>query len=105
METWPYQSDLDFIVEDPEGTAVAFALGWYDEANRLGEFEPVGTDPRTSESRVRENRMHGSRWRREETGTSRQNRTALAPPADPTSNSEAATSTWQAARPIRPAVG
>jgi hypothetical protein len=22
METWPYQSDLDFIVEDPEGTAL-----------------------------------------------------------------------------------
>src|SRR5215218_6509788 len=41
---------------------------------------------RTSESRVRENRMHGSRRRREETGTSRHCRTALAPPADPTSS-------------------
>jgi len=28
-------------------------------------------------SRVRENRMHGSRWRREETGTSRQRRAEL----------------------------
>jgi GNAT superfamily N-acetyltransferase len=45
MATWPYRSDLDFLVEDPEGQPVAFALGWYDEANRVGEFEPVGTDP------------------------------------------------------------
>lgn len=46
MGMWPYRSDLDFMVEDPDGRAVAFALGWYDEANRVGEFEPVGTDPR-----------------------------------------------------------
>jgi GNAT superfamily N-acetyltransferase len=46
MQTWPYRSDLDFILEDPDGKPVAFALGWYDEANNVGEFEPVGTDPR-----------------------------------------------------------
>lgn len=46
LATWPYRSDLDFLVEDREGRAVAFALGWYDESNRVGEFEPVGTDPR-----------------------------------------------------------
>jgi GNAT superfamily N-acetyltransferase len=45
MATWPYRSDLDFMVEDPEGRPVAFALGWYDEANKVGEFEPVGTVP------------------------------------------------------------
>jgi len=45
MATWPYRSDLDFMIEDPQGRPVAFALGWYDEANKLGEFEPVGTDP------------------------------------------------------------
>ena len=45
MRTWPYRSDLDFMVEDADGRPVAFALGWYDEANRVGEFEPVGTDP------------------------------------------------------------
>jgi len=39
-------------------------------------------------SRVRENRMHGSRWRREETGTSRQRRAELAPPADPRGRDE-----------------
>jgi GNAT superfamily N-acetyltransferase len=45
MQTWPYRSDLDFMIEDADGKPVAFALGWYDEANRVGEFEPVGTDP------------------------------------------------------------
>jgi GNAT superfamily N-acetyltransferase len=46
MRTWPYRSDLDFMVEDPDGHPVAFALGWFDEENKVGEFEPVGTDPR-----------------------------------------------------------
>jgi GNAT superfamily N-acetyltransferase len=45
MRTWPYRSDLDFIVEAADGRPVAFALGWYDEQNKVGEFEPVGTDP------------------------------------------------------------
>ena len=37
-----------------------------------------------SVSRVRENFMHGSRWRREETSTSRLRRAVRAPLADPT---------------------
>lgn len=45
MRTWPYRDDLDFVVEAPDGTLVSSALGWYDEANRTGQFEPVGTDP------------------------------------------------------------
>ncbi len=45
MDTWPYRSDLDFLVEDADGRCIAFALGWYDEMNKVGEFEPVGTDP------------------------------------------------------------
>jgi len=43
--TWPYRDNLDFVVEAPDGTLAASALGWYDEANRVGEFEPVGTHP------------------------------------------------------------
>jgi ribosomal protein S18 acetylase RimI-like enzyme len=43
---WPYRADLDFVALDPHGAPVSFALGWYDERNRVGEFEPVGTDPR-----------------------------------------------------------
>jgi hypothetical protein len=46
METWPYRDELDLTVERPDGSLVAFALAWYDDANRVGEFEPVGTDPR-----------------------------------------------------------
>jgi GNAT superfamily N-acetyltransferase len=47
MATWPYRPELDFVVEDSDGCGVAFALGWYDEANRVGEFEPVGTVPQS----------------------------------------------------------
>jgi ribosomal protein S18 acetylase RimI-like enzyme len=45
MATWSYRSDLDFVFESDDGTPVAFALGWYDELNRLEEFESLGTDP------------------------------------------------------------
>jgi ribosomal protein S18 acetylase RimI-like enzyme len=45
MATWPYRPDLDVYVETSDGIAVAFALAWYDEANHLGELEPVGTHP------------------------------------------------------------
>ena len=46
MRTWPYRPDLDLVVEGPDGDFVAFVLAWYDDANRVGEFEPVGTDER-----------------------------------------------------------
>jgi ribosomal protein S18 acetylase RimI-like enzyme len=46
MDAWPYRHDLDQVVEAPDGTLVAFALGWLDDVNRVGELEPVGTDPR-----------------------------------------------------------
>lgn len=45
MRTWPYRDDLDFVVEALDGSLAASALGWYDEDNRVGEFEPVGTHP------------------------------------------------------------
>jgi hypothetical protein len=40
---WPYRMDFDVVVEAPDGRFVAYCLGWYDEVNRVGEFEPVGT--------------------------------------------------------------
>jgi len=40
---WPYRSEFDMVVEAPDGRFVAYCLGWYDEVNRVGEFEPVGT--------------------------------------------------------------
>ncbi|WP_189220166.1 MULTISPECIES: GNAT family N-acetyltransferase [Streptomyces] len=42
---WPYRPELDLIVISPAGDAVAYCQGWYDETNRIGEFEPVGTHP------------------------------------------------------------
>lgn len=40
-----YRFEDDLVVEAPDGTLAAFALGWFDPIGRVGEFEPVGTDP------------------------------------------------------------
>lgn len=40
---YPYRAAFDHVVEAPDGRLVAYVLGWYDEVNRCGEFEPVGT--------------------------------------------------------------
>ncbi|MEE6257415.1 GNAT family N-acetyltransferase [Plantactinospora sonchi] len=40
---WPYRSEFDMVVEAPDGRFVAYCLGWYDEVNRVGALEPVGT--------------------------------------------------------------
>jgi ribosomal protein S18 acetylase RimI-like enzyme len=45
MQAWPYRSDLDCVVEAPDGTFAAYVLCWYDEDNGVGEFEPMGTHP------------------------------------------------------------
>ena len=45
MAAWPYRADLDCVAETAEGTFASYVLCWYDEANRVGEFEPVGTHP------------------------------------------------------------
>lgn len=42
---WPYDPRLDCVAEAPDGTFAAFCLAWLDEANRVGELEPVGTHP------------------------------------------------------------
>jgi ribosomal protein S18 acetylase RimI-like enzyme len=45
VRTWPYRPELDCFVEAPDGTLAAYALAWYDDTNRVGELEPVGTHP------------------------------------------------------------
>jgi ribosomal protein S18 acetylase RimI-like enzyme len=45
MAAWPYRPDLDCVVEAADGGFASYVLCWYDEANRAGEFEPVGTHP------------------------------------------------------------
>ncbi|MBV7696811.1 GNAT family N-acetyltransferase [Streptomyces sp. TRM70350] len=44
-DTWPYRPEHDLIVTSPTGEVVAYCQGWYDPANGIGEFEPVGTHP------------------------------------------------------------
>jgi ribosomal protein S18 acetylase RimI-like enzyme len=44
-QAWPYRAELDCVVEAPDGTFAAYVLCWYDDANRVGELEPVGTHP------------------------------------------------------------
>jgi ribosomal protein S18 acetylase RimI-like enzyme len=43
MRAWPYRCDLDCVVEAPDGSFAASVLCWYDDENRVGELEPVGT--------------------------------------------------------------
>jgi GNAT superfamily N-acetyltransferase len=43
QRTWPYRADLHVLVAAPDGTLVATAIVWLDEATRTAEFEPVGT--------------------------------------------------------------
>ena len=42
---WPYRADLDCVVEAPDGSLAAYCLAWLDDANGVGELEPVGTHP------------------------------------------------------------
>ena len=45
MRSNTYRPELDMVVEAPDGTFAGFCLCWFDEENRVGEFEPVGTHP------------------------------------------------------------
>lgn len=45
MRAWPYRTELDWLVEAPDGTPAAFCLVWPDEHNAVAALEPVGTDP------------------------------------------------------------
>ncbi|TJZ57531.1 GNAT family N-acetyltransferase [Streptomyces piniterrae] len=44
-EIWPYRAEFDLVVVSPEGAVAAYCQGWYDEANGIGTFEPVGAHP------------------------------------------------------------
>lgn len=40
-----YRPELDLITVAPDGNFASYCLAWYDAANHIGVFEPVGTDP------------------------------------------------------------
>lgn len=40
-----YRKELDLYVVAPNGEHVSFCIVWYDEVNRMGILEPVGTHP------------------------------------------------------------
>jgi GNAT superfamily N-acetyltransferase len=42
-QRWPYDARFDFVAEAPDGRLVSYILGWFDDVNRVGQFEPVGT--------------------------------------------------------------
>lgn len=44
MGRW-YRSELDLVVTAPDGSFAAYCIAWYDAANRIGVFEPVGCHP------------------------------------------------------------
>lgn len=46
MNAYPYDSSLDWVIESESGEFVASCLIWFDEVNKVGLLEPVGTDPR-----------------------------------------------------------
>jgi ribosomal protein S18 acetylase RimI-like enzyme len=45
MRSAAYRPDLDMVVVAPDGAFASYCLCWYDAANGVGEFEPVGTHP------------------------------------------------------------
>jgi ribosomal protein S18 acetylase RimI-like enzyme len=45
MRSPAYAAALDLVAVSPKGRIAAFCVCWFDPANRVGLFEPVGTHP------------------------------------------------------------
>jgi mycothiol synthase len=47
-----YRPDLDLVAVDRDGAFVSYCILWYDERNRVGEYEPVGAHPDWRRQRI-----------------------------------------------------
>ena len=45
MASPTYRRELDLVVVAPDDSFAAYCIVWFDEVNRIGVFEPVGTHP------------------------------------------------------------
>jgi ribosomal protein S18 acetylase RimI-like enzyme len=45
MASPTYRPELDLVIATADGTITGFTIIWFDEVNRIGLFEPVGTHP------------------------------------------------------------
>ena len=45
VEAPMYRPDLDLIIEDEKGEFASSCVIWFDQENKIGMFEPVGTHP------------------------------------------------------------
>jgi mycothiol synthase len=43
MDSPGYQPERELVIQAPDGSFVAFSIIWFDQINRTGLFEPVGT--------------------------------------------------------------
>ena len=43
MESPGYEPERELVIQTPDGSFAAFCIIWYDDLNRMGLFEPVGT--------------------------------------------------------------
>lgn len=46
LRTPQYQSALDLVVVAEDGELAGFCVGWFDQAHRVGQVEPLGVHPR-----------------------------------------------------------
>ncbi|GER91395.1 N-acetyltransferase [Dictyobacter vulcani] len=41
-----YRSDLDLVIEAPDGSLVGFCVGWFEPTRKVAQVEPIGVHPR-----------------------------------------------------------